>query len=104
VAFPLASSFVIWLFGALASAAAYRRAKYYFVRTRYLLAAVFIGVSIGVAFVAIGGGDEKSASADNPIPNNPIGIAKGIHPGRIVWAHNPDATDWDGPDKGDGHW
>jgi hypothetical protein len=104
VAFPLASSFVVWLFGALASVAAYRRAKYYFVRTRYLLGAVFIGVSIGVAFVAIGGGDEKSASADNPIPNNPIGIAKGIHPGKVGWAHNPDATDWDGPDMGDGHW
>ncbi len=32
----------------------------------------------------------------------PIGQAKGIHPGRVVWAHDPEVTDWKGP--GDGHW
>ncbi len=32
----------------------------------------------------------------------PIGNAKGIHPGRVVWVHDPEATDWRGP--GDGHW
>jgi len=33
--------------------------------------------------------------------NEPMGTAKGINPGRVVWVHDPDATDWDGP--GDGH-
>ncbi len=32
----------------------------------------------------------------------PIGQPKGIHPGRVVWAHDPEVTDWKGP--GDGHW
>jgi uncharacterized protein (DUF362 family) len=32
----------------------------------------------------------------------PIGEAKGIHPGRVVWVHDPDVADWKGP--GDGHW
>ncbi len=32
----------------------------------------------------------------------PIGEARGIHPGRVVWVHNPRAIDWKGP--GDGHW
>jgi len=32
----------------------------------------------------------------------PIGTARGIHPGRVVWAHDPEVTDWKGP--GDGHW
>ena len=32
----------------------------------------------------------------------PLGIAKGIHPGRVVWVHDPEVTDWKGP--GDGHW
>lgn len=32
----------------------------------------------------------------------PLGEAKGIHPGRVVWAHDPGVTDWKGP--GDGHW
>jgi hypothetical protein len=25
-------------------------------------------------------------------PNSPMGTAKGIHPGRVAWSHNPDAT------------
>jgi hypothetical protein len=32
----------------------------------------------------------------------PLGAAKGIHPGRVVWVHDPEVTDWKGP--GDGHW
>ena len=28
--------------------------------------------------------------------NTPIGTGIGIHPGRVVWEHNPDATSWDG--------
>ena len=47
---------------------------------------------------------EQLALADDPMPNDPIGVARGIHPGRVVWVHEPDATDWDGPDMGDGHW
>ncbi|HOM46741.1 MAG TPA: DUF362 domain-containing protein [Verrucomicrobiota bacterium] len=32
----------------------------------------------------------------------PLGVARGIHPGRVVWAHDPEVTTWKGPD--DGHW
>ena len=37
-----------------------------------------------------------------PNCNTPIGVAKGARPGRVVWVHDPDATDWEGP--GRGHW
>lgn len=40
--------------------------------------------------------------AAHPEPLQPIGEAKGIRPGRVVWVHDPEATDWKGP--GDGHW
>ena len=40
--------------------------------------------------------------ASNPLPNLPIGVAQGLHPGRVVWAHDPKASDWVGP--GQGHW
>lgn len=29
-------------------------------------------------------------------PNKPIGQGKGIHPGRVVWVHNPGVAKWDG--------
>ncbi len=32
----------------------------------------------------------------------PVGEGKGIHPGRVVWVHDPKVSDWKGP--GDGRW
>lgn len=32
---------------------------------------------------------------------NPVGVAKGIHPGRVAWSHAPGAFTWD---KRTGHW
>ncbi len=32
----------------------------------------------------------------------PLGEAKGVRPGRVVWVHDPKVLDWDGP--GNGHW
>ncbi len=29
-------------------------------------------------------------------PNSPVGVAKGIHPGRVAWAYDPKAAAWDG--------
>ncbi|MBN2473205.1 MAG: DUF362 domain-containing protein [Pirellulales bacterium] len=45
---------------------------------------------------------ETAAPAQAVVPNAPIGVARGIHPGRVVWAHEPAATRWQGP--GNGHW
>lgn len=34
--------------------------------------------------------------ADPATPNKPIGIARGIFPGRVTWVYNFNATSWDG--------
>jgi hypothetical protein len=104
VAFPLASGFVVWLMGTIGSVAAFRKAKHCFARSRYVVGAILLAVSVGAAFVAISGGNERTVLADNPTPNDPIGVTRGIYPGRVVWVHDQNATDWDGPDMGDGHW
>ncbi len=41
-------------------------------------------------------------AADAPEPNQPIGKGRGIHPGRVVWVHDPKVLNWDSP--ADGHW
>jgi hypothetical protein len=102
LAAPLASGFVVWLLGVLASISAARRARHYLHRSRYVVAGICIAVSVGVLWAALSITHQKPALADDPAPNAPIGVAKGIHPGRVVWVHDPDATDWQGP--GDGHW
>lgn len=101
-AFPLASGFVIWLAGAIGSITAFRRAKRCFAQSRYILCVILISVSVGSVWLAQGITTEKTLRADEPTSNAPIGTAKGVHPGRVVWVHDPDATDWDGP--GNGYW
>jgi len=102
VAFPLASGFVVWLMGAVVSITAVRKAKRCFAQSRYLLCVVLVAAGVGSMWLAQSITTEEVVLADEPVANAPIGIAKGIYPGRVVWVHNPDATDWDGP--GDGHW
>jgi len=101
-AFPLASGFVVWLITALGSITAIRKAKRSFAQSRYVLCAILVAVSIGSVWLAQNITTEKVVLANEPVANAPIGIARGIYPGRVVWVHDPDATDWDGP--GDGHW
>jgi len=102
VAFPVASSFVVWLIGAVGSITSIRKARRSFAQSRYVLGAVLIAVSVGAVCLTQSITTEKVALADELVANAPIGVAKGIHPGRVVWAHDPDATDWAGP--GYGHW
>ncbi|MHC4432610.1 MAG: hypothetical protein ACYTBS_12295, partial [Planctomycetota bacterium] len=101
-AFPLASGFVIWLAGAVGSVAAFRKARLCLARSRYVLCAALLVVGIGSVWLAQGFTSEQIVLADEPAANAPIGAAKGVHPGRVVWVHDPDATDWQGP--GNGHW
>ena len=36
--------------------------------------------------------------------NSPIGTAFGVKPGRVAWAHDPAATNWDGVTNAPGWW
>jgi hypothetical protein len=104
-AFPIASGFIVWLFGLGVSTAAFRKARKSFYRSRYLIGILCIVISIGCVWFSFALTAEKEAVAADPHPvNEPIGIAGGIHPGRVVWVHDPNATDWEGPRMGDGYW
>jgi hypothetical protein len=101
VAFPLASGFIAWVLGLVGSGVALKKAKLNFSRRRYILGLICVAVSVGAIWLAFAATGEKFLLAEQQPANQPTGIAQGIHPGRVVWVHDPDATDWDGP--GDGH-
>jgi hypothetical protein len=103
VAFPLASGFIIWLLGLAGSVSAFRKAKHCRTQARFVLYSVFVALSIGSAWLALSTSEEKAALADVQTPNAPIGIAQGVNPGRVVWIHDPNATDWDGYSSPE-HW
>ena len=103
LAFPLASGLIIWLLGLGGSVAAARRARSSFLRSRYLIAVLCIVASVTCLWLSLALTADRQAVAGVPhAANSPVGLAKGVNPGRVVWVHDPNATDWVGP--GYGHW
>jgi len=58
-----------------------------------------VGLGYGSAFAMP---REALVLGPDPVSNQPVGVARGLHPGRVVWVYDPKATDWAGP--GHGHW
>jgi hypothetical protein len=113
-AFPLASAFVIWLAGVVASMFAFKKLGHKLAKHKILVAVtsvvsmiVFVtwftilpsnivesyGIVLPVdtTYVPAVGYDWKPGPS-----NQPIGKAKGVYPGRVVMSRNPDATKWAG--------
>ncbi|MFC1452852.1 DUF362 domain-containing protein, partial [Verrucomicrobiota bacterium] len=96
-AFPLASGFVAYVLGMFGSAFALRKAKKRFRQSRYLIAGLCLCAGmLAICLTNIIDVDRGwGAYAPHEPPNSPMGLAKGIHPGRVVLVHAPDATFWD---------
>ncbi|MBN2182546.1 MAG: DUF362 domain-containing protein [Sedimentisphaerales bacterium] len=98
LAAPLAGSFIVWIAGLVGSSFLYRRAKLLLKKSRYVMAGILIVFAVVVIWsvLSITGSHPANAafSPSEPV-NSPMGVAKGVHPGRVVWIRDPDATSWD---------
>ncbi len=93
VAFPLASSFVVWLLAVLGSAFAWRKARG---RNQRVWRACLWGTAALVGVIVAGAHVPLARTfAGNP-PHGPLGVGKGIFPGRVAWVYAPTATSWAG--------
>jgi len=97
---PLAGGFMVWVVGLIGSTLVYRKVRLLMRNSQYVLGAIYAAATVAIVWCAISISDNYPANAavfepSEPV-NNPIGTAKGIHPGRVVWIRNPDATGWDG--------
>ena len=103
IAAPLASGFVVWLLGLTFSVAAFHRAKRLFHQSRYVVAAISIVAAVMVLWLSVSITNPKEASAGPFVPpdspNTPVGIAKGINPGRVAWVYDPELVNWNGSDE-----
>jgi hypothetical protein len=100
VAAPIMSGFVIWLLSFAGSVAAFRKAKLSFMRSNYLYGALFMLAALAGSLFLLsretGSASAKSNAEWIIMPNQPVGTAKGIFPGRVVWVHDPAVASWDG--------
>ena len=100
-AMPLAFSFVTCIISMTASVLFFRKAIAHFRINRYKYAFLFLAFGIIVsAGTLIYQSVPSFAGEHGPVtlftdplgPNAPIGSAKGVLPGRVVWVYDPDAT------------
>jgi hypothetical protein len=106
VAGPLGWGFVAWLVSLPLALVAYREARKNLWRSRYILAALCFAISAVAAIFSLQSGTETAQAGQRTWtptdpPNKPIGEAKGIFPGRVVWVRDASAVSWDGKN---GHW
>ncbi len=113
-AFPIASGFVIWLCGALSIKLGLKRlargrlAAYCGIMTCLAVAAWTLISLTGEGTAANAPKTAEKGDKTHPVKrpadfdfqpatsNTPVGVARGIHPGRVVWARDPLATKWAG--------
>ena len=103
-AFPVASAFIIWLSGVLAVKSGLK----FLARGRMVACGGILTILLVSAWTLLSlTGDGWGQNTSKPVtdwnfipakPNTPVGVARGIFPGRVVWARDPQATKWAG------HW
>lgn len=107
---PLMSAFVLYILSFSGVYLSYRKLMFSIKKRRYVLA---ITCSLSALFFAgvmmVGSPTALFAQMIAPSSEpkmawgrlNPVGVAKGIHLGRVSWSHAPGASAWE---KGNGHW
>ncbi len=99
-AFPIASAFVLWVAGVLGAAVAWARARRLSRAARPVRAAALAVTAAALLLFALTrlplsvspANTVQWTPSDSPL--TPIGQAQGLHPGRVVWVHDPAATSW----------
>jgi hypothetical protein len=90
VAQPIAASFIVWFLGLVGSSLIVHRARHLFQKQRYVIGVIYFAMA--VCLIPVSDTHDVVASAKNFVPtdpvNSPIGIAKGINPGRVVWVYD----------------
>jgi hypothetical protein len=98
VAAPLMSGFIIYLLTLGGITLAFRKAKQSILQRRYLATGLFfLFAQTGLLFMLthnsqISYGSEPTETGPEEGPNQPIGAAMGVNPGRVVWVWNTKAT------------
>ena len=102
---PLMSGFVLYVLTLTGSLLAFRKAKEHMLKARFAFASAFLAAAFVFSFMmmsdapqslyasigaATGETDGTSVSA-----NVPLGTARGIFPGRVVWVHDQAVASWD---------
>ncbi len=94
IAAPLALGFAIWLMGTIISCISYFKTKLNFKYSKLIAVGICTIIVVIAICIPITFTNNNILLAYTPFeePNSPIGVAKGINPGRVTWVREPSAT------------
>lgn len=99
VAAPLMSGFVVYLLSLGSIAVALRKIKQNIFHARHIASGLYLCVALVALYASIYSGSQDVSALNSELstgpddgPNQPMGKAVGINPGRVVWAWDPMAT------------
>lgn len=97
---PMMSAFVVWLMGFFGTSFAFKKSKEKWRSAKYIAASLFFGAAVVGSFLLLPKTDVEAQENKKELkiwykPNVPLGVAKGIFPGRVSWGHNPKIASWD---------
>jgi hypothetical protein len=96
---PMMSGFVIWILAFSGATYAFSKVRHKFLDAKYITAGLFLVFGIVATSVFVARSSKESKAENLEIwfkPNIPLGEARGMFPGRVVWGHNPKIASWDG--------
>jgi hypothetical protein len=99
IAAGIGTSFLIYLFGAAVSVKLIGHIRKYSrtsVFAGLVLGCITLGIMLAMAQSILSAAAVTQILTPPDGPNNPMGVARGIFPGRVVWTQDFDATSWDG--------
>lgn len=102
VAIPAASAFVSYLAAIFLSVTTFKGAQHFLRNRRFVFFSLVIvfGVTLSLIFYVNSGENTFAADTGTFTPsdaaNTPMGTARGIMPGRVAWAYDLAACNWDG--------
>lgn len=99
---PIAFGSFTYLLSLFGLVAAFRNAKKFTYQHRYALAAICIVIGLTCSALVIKMNETAAKAEDTGTftpsdgPNQPIGTARGIKPGRVAWDYDLSACNWNG--------
>ena len=92
-AFPLAMGFIAWVIGIFSMSFSIHSIIKNFKENNHLSILMFLLILIIASGFFVSTNNYEKIVANN---DKPLGVPKGVKPGRVVWNYNPSATSWDG--------
>lgn len=102
VAIPAASAFLSYLAAIFLSVTTFKGAQHFLRSRKFVISSLLIvfGVTLSMLFYLKSSDNIMAVDTGTFTPsdaaNSPIGTARGIEPGRVAWAYDLTACNWDG--------